>query len=141
MENQLDRIEQKLDILLQRTEPKKKPRQTKIKDTRTLEEQIEPLRGQYAPSMIEDFILYWSERAFFGEETEDGVEILQKEQKWQKQKTWDISKRLERWKRQQDKWQYEREAKQRLKTVDEKPVHREEQVNTGFPQIGNLFNR
>jgi len=89
-----------------------------------LEKQIEPYASQYAPSMIEKFLLHWSEKDKRGKE------------RWQKEKTWEISKRLARWKMQDEQWNYERNARQ--VKVEEKPVHRDpinEWADTGFQKI------
>lgn len=68
-------------------------------------QQIEPLIGQYAPSMITDFKLYWEETDVKGTP------------RWKKEKTWDIKRRLERWKRQQEKWDYEKEKNNLIKKM------------------------
>lgn len=104
----LDRVE----LLLTNLQPKKRPRQTKIVETRSLEEQMKPFRGRYAPSLLRDFWLYWSQRTPSGRE------------RWQLEKVFDIAKRLETWRRKEEKWQWEREQKALLKNVDEKPGHR-----------------
>lgn len=94
--------------LLEQLVNKKKVSKPKPQNTMTLLEQLEPHKGKYAPSMIEEFTDYWSEC-----------------ERWKREKTWDIEKRLVRWERQQKKWQYEKEAKQSIKTVEEKPTYRE----------------
>lgn len=130
MKELLKQISHKLDILLERTERKKKVKTLKERDNRSLEIQIEPFKGQYAPGMITDFILYWSES------DNKGIE------KWRKEKTWEIGKRLKRWQRQNEKWDHEKSQRQQLKKVDEMPVHREqftERIDTGFSSIGNHF--
>lgn len=65
----------------------------------TLSEQIEPYRNSYPPSMIEKFILYWDETDTKGTP------------RWKKEKTWDIKKRFERWKRNQEEWDYQKTQK------------------------------
>lgn len=130
MEELLKQINHKLNILLERTEKKKKIKTPKEKDNRSLEEQITPFRGQYAPGLITDFILYWSES--------DGKGV----EKWKKEKTWEIGKRLKRWQRQNEKWDYEKSQRQQLKNVDEMPVQREqytERIDAGFSSIGDHF--
>lgn len=111
METQLDRIEAKLDELLK---SKKKTRQLKIPETRTLEEQLEPFRGSHPPREIEKFISYWGEGNL-----------------WKKQKTWEIDKRLKRWMMNVEDRNWQQSQRQSLKTVDEKPVERE-RVNNSY---------
>lgn len=65
----------------------------------TLSEQIELYRNSYPPSMIEKFILYWDETD------------TKRTPRWKKEKTWDIKKRLERWKRNQEEWDYQKTQK------------------------------
>lgn len=96
----------------------------------TLTEQIEPLRNSYSPSLIENFLLYWDETDAKGTP------------RWKKEKTWDISKRLERWKKQNDEWAYERSQRQQIKKVEETPKQENneiEQINTGFQKLD--FNK
>lgn len=79
----------------------------------------------YSPLMITEFLSYWNEG-----------------DRWKKEKVFDISKRLERWKRQQEKWDYEKIQKMNLKYVDERPIHREYkevEENGGFSKID--FNK
>lgn len=97
-----------------------------------LEQQLEPFRSQYPPSMLEDFLDYWDETNAKGKA------------KWQLEKTWEIGRRLKRWKRQQDKWQWEKEQRNALKLVEERPVHREpvqERKDVGFQGMGQLVNK
>lgn len=75
----------------------------------TLQEQIEPFRGQYPPSMIEEFLDYWEEKNAKGKE------------RWQLEKTWEVGRRLKRRQRQLAEWRYEKEQRLALKKVDEKP--------------------
>lgn len=125
--------------LLENLQPKKKPKQVKIPDTRTLEDQILPFRGQYAPSMIQDFLLYFNEG-----------------DRWKKEKVWDLNLRLKRWKRMDEKRQHEKEARMQLKQVDEQPSRYSKKeviediygpdgtgtrVNTGFNSLNNLFSK
>lgn len=137
----LQQIVSMLEELLRRTEKKPRPRQTRIRDNRPLEAQIEPLRGRYGPAMIKDFILYWDERERTLHLGEDGIEYMTfGKSRWEKEKTWDIEKRLERWKRQDEKWQYEKEVK-RVK-VEEKPVPRGRPGESTGPEfIGGLFEK
>jgi len=94
--------------LLEQLVNKKKVSKPKVDNSMTLLEQLEPHKGKYAPSMIEEFTDYWSEC-----------------ERWKRERTWDIEKRLVRWERQQKKWQHEKESKQSLKQVDEKPIHKD----------------
>ncbi len=64
-----------------------------------LEKQIEPLRGKYAPSVIEEFLLHWGEKNSKGKE------------RWQLEKTWEIEKRLAKWQKNKEKWEYEKSLK------------------------------
>lgn len=92
----------------------------------TLEEQIQPYLSSYAPSLIEEFIDYWEETNAKGK------------QKWQLEKTWEISRRLKRWARTQAKWQWEKEQKLKLKLVNERPIQREAQEvreDRGFSKL------
>ena len=95
-----------------------------------LSEQIEPFKNSYAPSLIDKFISYWDE-------------VDQKNTpRWKKEKTWEIKKRLERWKKQDDEWAYERSQKQQIKKIEETPkqVNSEIQnINTGFQKLD--FNK
>lgn len=112
------------DELLRRSEPKTRPK--KVKDTRTLEEQLEPFRGRYGKGMIDDFIRYWSEKDKKGN------------QRWQKEPTWEINLRLERRQKQLDDWAWEKTQRQELKKVEEKPIHREAEF---FPPSTNVDTR
>lgn len=104
--NRLDKIE----ALLLNIQPKpKKPRQTKIRETRNLEEQMRPFQSKYAPSILREFWLYWSQKTVSGKE------------RWQLERVFDVPKRLETWKRKEEKWQWEKEQREVLKKVDEKP--------------------
>lgn len=96
---------------------------------KNLETLIEPIRGGFAPSLITDFLLYWDEPDTKGTP------------RWKKEKTWDTSRRLRRWCRQQEKWDHQKQSRNELKLVDEKPTHREskEQINTGLSKIS--FNK
>lgn len=130
LETQLWAIEKRLESieqLLINLQPKpKKLRQSKIvyKINVQLEWEVDSYSNKYSPMMLKDFLLYWEEG-----------------DRWKKEKVFDVSKRLERWKRQQEKWDYERSQKQQLKKVDERPVHREykEVEEGGFSKIN--FNK
>jgi len=63
------------------------------------------LKNKYPPSMITDFTLYWDET------DSKGVP------RWKKEKTWDLEKRLARWKRNQEKWDYEKNQKFLIKKM------------------------
>lgn len=95
-----------------------------------LEQQLEPFRSQYPPSMLEDFLDYWDETVQEGKNKGKA--------RWQLEKTWELSRRLKRWKRVNDKRDYERSQRFALKQVDEMPVHREpvqERVDGGFSKL------
>lgn len=123
IEERLKRIEE----LIKNIQPKpKKLRQSMIVDKINvqLEWEVDNYSNKYSPMMIKDFLLYWEEG-----------------DRWKKEKVFDVGKRLERWKRQQEKWDYERTQKQALKKVEERPIHRNEEVREdgGFNSIGNLL--
>lgn len=108
LNGRLDRLEE----LLLNIQPKpRKPRQTKIPETRSLEDQMNPFRKTYAPSILRDFWLYWSQKTKSGKE------------RWQLEKVFDVPKRLETWRLKEEKWQWEKEQREALKKVDEKPTH------------------
>lgn len=102
-------------------------------DQKTLSELIDPYRGQFAPAMIEDFLLH------FDEQDLKGVPL------WKKQKTWETKKRLERWKRQQEKWDFERSQKRKFReTPDEEPRRRElpsGHTESGFQSLGSILSK
>lgn len=103
-------IIEKLDVIIALLQPKpKKPRQTKIIDTRALEEQMKPFKNKYSPKMMEDFWIYWTEKTPSGKE------------KWQLENVFDVGKRLMRWERQETQFQHEKTARLQLKQVDELP--------------------
>lgn len=89
---------------------------------KTLLEQIEPYKSKYAPSLIEKFILYWSETNAAGKE------------RWQLEKTWNIDKRLQRWKRQQEEWD-------RKKVPPDPEPKRRENTDNGFSSIGEILKK
>ncbi|MBU0596774.1 hypothetical protein KJ641_01405 [Patescibacteria group bacterium] len=100
----------KIETLLKNIQPKpKKPRQTKITETRNLENQMRPFESLYAKSVLREFWLYWSQKSVSGKE------------RWQLEKVFDVPKRLETWKRKEEKWQWEKEQREVLKKTDEKP--------------------
>jgi predicted transcriptional regulator len=78
----------------------------------SLKEQIKPFLDQYSKSMIEDFLLYWEEGK-------------SNKQRWEMEKTWDVSMRLKKWKKNQDKWDWERSQRLQLKNIDETPRQNE----------------
>ncbi len=96
----------------------------------TLEEQIQPYKNQYGSDMIDRFIDYWDETVFSGKNKGKA--------KWQLEKTWEISRRLRQWQRNNVKWAYEKSQRNALKLVDEMPIHREpvvERVDRGFQKL------
>lgn len=92
-----------------------------------LEQQLEPYRSQYPPSMLEAFIDYWDEKNAKGKA------------KWQLEKTWEIGRRLKRWKRMQEQWDYEKSQRFVLKQVDERPVRRKSAMNRKDKGFEPLF--
>lgn len=88
----------------------------------TLTQQIETLKNSYPPSMIKNFILYWDESDSKGTP------------RWKKEKTWEISKRLERWKRQQEEWEH---TKSKKVITNEKPQQESKiiRINEGFQKV------
>lgn len=93
--------------------------------TNRLEDLIEPLREKYAPRLLEDFLDYWTEPDAKGKE------------RWQKEKTWQTSRRVARWKRQQERWDWQRS--QRNIKVDEKPQEERTKTNNGFSSMADLI--
>jgi hypothetical protein len=103
----------RIETLLLSLQPKrKKPRQTKIVETRNLEEQMQPFKNEYSASILREFWLYWSQKTKSGKE------------RWQLEKVFDLPKRLETWKRKEDKWQWEKEQKKLLKGEEETPTRK-----------------
>jgi hypothetical protein len=101
-----------------------------------LEQQIEPYRSQYQPSMIEEFIDYWDETVQAGKNKGKA--------RWQLEKTWEVGRRLKRRQRQLAGWAYEKEQRFKLKQVEETPTHREpvaERTDSGFTNIQTLFGK
>lgn len=109
--------------LLEQLVNKKKVKKVKVENTMTLLEQLEPHRGKYAPSLIEEFTDYWSEC-----------------ERWKREKTWDIEKRLIRWKKNNAKWQYEKEARLSLKQVNEQPTQREAGGYSNLRSISEILS-
>jgi len=90
----------------------------------TLQEQLEPYKAIYSPLMLENFLDYWEESNQKGK------------QKWQLEKTWEIGRRLKRWKRQQDQWDYEKSQRNTLKKVEEMPrENRGNRIDEGFTKL------
>lgn len=124
MDPTLQTIIDKLDAIIALLQPKpKKPRQTKIIDTRALEEQMKSFRNKYSSKMMQDFWIYWTEKTISGKE------------KWQLERVFDVGKRLLRWKRQEDKFQYEKERRRQLKNTVELP---REKRDFEFKEESNL---
>jgi hypothetical protein len=65
----------------------------------------EEIKNKYSPSLLTDFKLYWEET--------DAKNIP----RWKKEKTWDLEKRLIRWQRNQEKWDYEKNQKFLIKKM------------------------
>ena len=108
----------------------KKIEGTKTKKTQ-LEVEIEEFVSSYAPSLIENFIDYWDETDQNGKP------------RWKKEKTWDLSRRLKRWKRNEPK--FERRSRSSANPVEETPrrAFSGSFVNTpdGPRPIGELMGR
>lgn len=105
--------------------PKKRERKSDhIIHTELLADLVAPHSGRYAPSMIEEFLLYWTQA------DPRGVEL------WRKQRVFDVPKRLQTWARNQQKFEYRLEASRTLKAVDETPRRRSEShIDTGFTKL------
>ena len=84
----------------------------------------EELKKIYPPSLLEEFLLYWNEPDSKGTP------------RWKKEKTWNTTMRLKRWKLNQNKWQYEKN--QRFIKVDEMPKG-EPRKSNGLVPIGNII--
>jgi len=109
-------------ILKPKLKPKLKPIGVSRFNPPTLEEQLKPFTNSYPPSMITDFTLYWDETDTKGTP------------RWKKEKTWNIDKRLLKWKRNQEKWDYQKT--QKFIKVEEKTERKpEERTNSGFSKI------
>jgi len=117
----IDERLKRIEALL--TKPKRQ-RQKKITEALPLEEQLKPFTGQYAPSLLTDFTLYWGEN-----------------DRWEKEKVFDISKRLLRWQRQADKWQREKENKQQIKQTVELPREDRSKVTSGYADLSQYTKR
>lgn len=101
-----------------------------------LESQILPYKNQYGSDMIDRFIDYWDETVFAGKNKGKA--------KWQLEKTWEISRRLRQWQRNNAKWDYEKSQRNALKQVEERPTHREpvtERIDGEFQSTASLFSK
>ena len=90
-----------------------------------LKEQLKPFSTSYPPKILIDFELYWGEKNAKGKE------------RWELEKTWDIKRRLQRWKRNQE--DREHQQNQRFLKKDEKPKPREN-GGSGFQSMANIIN-
>jgi len=88
-------------------------------------EQLKPFLKTYAQSLITDFELYWGEKDAKGKE------------RWELQKTWDIKRRLQRWKRNQEA--NDRKYSQRF--VKDEKVSIQRTSGGGFEQIGKIIKK
>lgn len=93
----------------------------------TLQDQLQKFNNQYAPSLLEDFYLYWAEPIQRGK--------FKDKERWQAEKTWHTGMRLKKWQRNQEKWKFEDEQKQKLKMIEEKPVQTEGRGQGQFEKI------
>ena len=80
----------------------------------TLEEMVEPFKNKFSQDTIERFLNHWTEK------NPDG-----NKERWQMEKVFDPLKRLLTWKRNDEKWAFEKSQRFQLKSVNEKPVHHE----------------
>jgi len=115
----------KIESLLLNIQPKQRVKKVKVIDERPLEEQIEDFKNKYSPLMIKKFLMYWTEK-----------------DRWKKEKVFDVSMRLERWKMQEEQWDYEKSQK-KVK-IDEMPKHqefKESRIDGSFEPINNMFDK
>jgi len=78
---------------------------SKVKLSKVKLDISEKLKNKYSPSLLTDFTLYWEET------DKKGIP------RWKKEKTWDTEKRLIRWQRNQEKWDYEKNQKYLIKKM------------------------
>ncbi len=105
----------------------RKGKENKVKESIfiNLKDLIEPVIGQYAPSITESFLAYWTEKNPNGQK-----------ERWQMEKIFDPVKRLNTWQRNQEKW--DAQKIQPLKPIEENPGRfrpRVEGVATGLSKI------
>jgi len=96
-------------------------------------EMMLPFINNTAPATIIDFENYWRQK------NNNGTKEL-----WQMQKVFDINRRLKTWIRKEEKWQHEKETRNKLKFVQEKPLHRNDNINkqsNNFNSIGDLISK
>jgi len=95
-------------------------------------EMLKPYKNKYSPLMVEKFTNHFRAKNFGG-----------KKEHWQKQKTFDMGRRLANWAKTDADFQHEKEARQKLKFVNEKPTHRNDggtrKQNRYFNSIGELI--
>lgn len=87
------------------------------------DEMIAPYRNKFAPSMFVDFENHWRAK-----------NPGDKKERWQMEKIFDMGRRLDTWKRREEKFDRIATQRQQLKQVDERPTHREpvaERVDSG----------
>lgn len=121
IEERLKRIES----LLLNIQPKQRIKKVKVIDERPLEEQLVEFQNKYSPLMIKKFLMYWTEK-----------------DRWKKEKVFDVSMRLERWKMQEEQWDYEKSQK-KVK-IDEMPKYqefKELRIDGSFEPINNMFDK
>lgn len=87
---------------------------------------ITPLLGRYSPAMIQTFTDYWRQK------NPNGTNEL-----WQMQRVFDMARRLEIWRRKEEQWQFERDAKSNVpRGTNERPQEiREKHENRGLEKI------
>lgn len=96
------------------------------------DELLNPYREKYAPSLLLDFENYWRAKNING-----------KKERWQMEKVFDMGRRLDTWKRKDEKWESQRVRK--AEPVNETPTREDDhqivRVETGFGSIGSILNK
>lgn len=96
------------------------------------EEMMEPHLSRYAPSLIDKFTDYWRQK------NHNGLK-----EHWEKQQTFDMSRRLATWKKRDDEWRWQKEeqSKSRFREKDERArEYTPPSYSTGFESIGSVIN-
>lgn len=79
--------------LLSQIEENTRPKTRKVRKKPEDILSIEPYRDKYTQRMLIEFMDYWTEA-----------------DRWKKEKSWDTGRRLERWKKNQEKWDDKKEV-------------------------------
>ena len=90
------------------------------------QEMILPFQGKYAPSLFAAFEDKWRQRMKNGKEL------------WQGEKAFDISRRLSTWKRNEEKWAYERQQKQQ-RNEPEKGRQKQDGIRSSLTPISQIL--